>query len=46
MIFLEQEIMSSLVSGFKAIGSEEYGNLCVWLIDLLNEMAVGKSEKS
>ncbi len=37
--------MSFFGEWIQGYSSEEYGNLCIWLIDLLNEMAVGKSEK-
>lgn len=38
----DHEFFGEWIQGYS---SEEYGNLCIWLIDLLNEMAVGKSEK-
>ncbi|MFY0218185.1 thiaminase II [Bacillus cereus] len=37
----DHEFFGEWIQGYS---SEEYGNLCIWLIDLLNEMAVGKSE--
>ncbi|WP_377866807.1 thiaminase II [Bacillus sp. R86525] len=38
----DHEFFGEWIQGYS---SEEYGNLCIWLIDLLNEMAAGKSEK-
>ncbi|EOP59148.1 transcriptional activator tenA [Bacillus cereus VDM053] len=38
----DHEFFGEWIQGYS---SKEYGNLCIWLIDLLNEMAVGKSEK-
>ncbi|MFD3447200.1 thiaminase II [Microbacteriaceae bacterium 4G12] len=37
----DHEFYGEWIRGYS---SEEYGQLCVWLIDLLNELAAGKSE--
>lgn len=38
----DHEFYGEWIRGYS---SEEYGELCIWMIDLLNELAAGKSEQ-